>query len=105
MKVLSKNNIISLCILCFFSALIIAALHHHDNSFRLITCSLCKISSSVSIASKKENPDTHFAPPSNYLLLAAIPPAVSERIITGSAIIHFSTALHSLFNKAPPFQS
>jgi hypothetical protein len=106
MKILFKKNIIFISVLCFFSALFIAALHHHDKSlFRFNNCTLCKISSSVSIAAKKANTDTNFVLPPAHLLQLSNLPDISETIIDNVSITPFSTALYSVSNKAPPSQS
>jgi hypothetical protein len=105
MKVFYKKHLISLFLLCFISALFLAALHHHDNSFRVNTCSLCKINSSLSIAAKKVNLDNSFALPFDHITALFNHPAVSGRIIEPAFFRPFSTTLYSITNKAPPFQS
>jgi hypothetical protein len=105
MKVLFKKNIISISIICFVSAIFIAALHLHDNSFPLHPRSLCKVSGSLSISSKKVKSDNHFSLFSNHLLSTLTLPVVSERLIKDSSIVPFSPALYSITNKAPPYQS
>lgn len=104
MKVLYKN-ILSFFILCFICAIFLAAIHHHDKSFRNITCSLCKVSSSLSIGVKKANLDGGFvwsaahAPP----LFTWLPNY--EKIAIILFVPYFGITLHPLSNKAPPFQA
>lgn len=104
MKTLYRNTL-SLFILCFICALFLAAIHHHDKSFRNNTCSLCKLSSSLSIGVKKANLDGSFDLSVNYFSQSFTWLPNYEKIVIILFVTYFTIALHPQSNKAPPFQS
>lgn len=105
MKILHKN-ILSIFVICFTSALFLAAIHHHDKKiFRINTCYLCKISNSLSFAVNKANnsgADFNFSTDHVSPLFISLPGC---EIAIAILIAHFAIVLHSLSNKAPPFKS
>jgi hypothetical protein len=104
MKVLYKN-ILSFFILCFICALFLASIHHHDKYYRNNTCSLCKISSSLSIGVKKATLDGGFVWSAAHALPLFTCLPNYEKIAIILFVTYFSIALHPQSNKAPPLQS
>lgn len=102
---LFKRNIVFVSVFCFIVALFIALLHHHDNSFRLLNCSLCKVKASVSVISKKIDVDSGVAVVADYLPLLESLPYFSKIITDDASVIPFSASLFSITNKSPPYVS
>lgn len=105
MKILHKK-IFPIFVICFISALFLAAIHHHDKKIlRINTCYLCKISNSLSSAVNKVNYDGDFDLSMNCVSSSFLRLLNYEKIFITLFIIHFAITLHSLSNKAPPFKS
>jgi len=99
------KDIISFFVFCFVFSLFLAAIHHHDKSFRNNTCSLCKISGSLSIGVKKADLDGGFVLSAAHALPLFTSLPNYEKVAIILFVTCFSIALHPQSNKAPPLQS
>jgi len=99
------TDIISFFVFCFVFSLFLAAIHHHDKSFRNNTCSLCKISGSLSIGVKKADLDRGFVLSAAHALPLYTCRPNCEKIVIVLFVPYFEITLHPLSNKAPPWQS
>ena len=99
------KKVIFLSLFGFFLAVMAFSLHHHDNSFSLPTCSICKVKTSISGTFSK-------------ITFASTPPVANLHLSSIAVFLYFSGILpdkKTVFvdsqiaatypNKAPPFRS
>jgi len=99
------KKIVLLSMAGFFMAILAIAFHHHDNSFILTSCSLCKVKSSISGTFSKNKIDV---PPA----VAVISPGLagifllSSFVVIETTTIFISSQRDDIYpNKAPPARS
>ncbi len=99
------KKIVFLSLVGFFLAVLAISLHHHDNSFSLPTCSICKVKTSLSGTFSKIKVDS--APPvaSIHLLSMAIFLCLCGILPDRKAVFIDSQIAVTYPNKAPPFIS
>ncbi|MDQ5987810.1 MAG: hypothetical protein CSYNP_03556 [Syntrophus sp. SKADARSKE-3] len=99
-----RKRLIFLSVFCFFVAVMVAAYHHHDRSFRLLTCSLCKVKNAVSGISQKVKIDpppmeaTTRGPLMSAITLPTLPGVFNhDKMAPHVALLSFPYS-----NKSPP---
>ncbi len=97
------KNVIFLSLFCFFLGVMAISLHHHDNTFLLPTCSICKVKTSLSGAFSKINVDCAPAIAILCLSLSAIFLCLSGIPLDRKTVFNDSQIVENYFNKAPPF--
>ena len=99
------KKIVLLSMTGFFLAILAVAFHHHDRSFLLTSCSICKVKTSISGTFSKNKIDT---PPAVAVLSpgqAAIFLSSTIAIPETTAIFISSQVVYVYPNKAPPVRS
>lgn len=99
------KKIVLLSMTGFFLAILAVAFHHHDRSFLLTSCSICKVKTSISGTFSKNNLD---APPAVAVLYpgqAAIFLAATIDVPETTTIFISSQVVYVYPNKAPPARS
>ena len=99
------KKIVFLSLVGFFLAVLAISLHHHDNSFSLPTCSICKVKTSLSGTFSKINIDSAPAVASIHLLLITIFLSLSGILPDKQGVFTDSQIAVTYPNKAPPFRS
>jgi len=99
------KKIVFLSLLVFFLAVMAISLHHHDNSFSLSTCSICKVKTSLSGTSSKINVDSAPAAVSFHLFFITIFLCLSGILSDKQTVFIDSQIAVTYPNKAPPFRS
>jgi hypothetical protein len=99
------KKIIFLSLFGFFLAVMAVSLHHHDKSFSLLTCSICKVKTSLSGTFSKIKVDSAPAVASLYLLLITICLCLSGILPDKQTVFIDSQMAVTYPNKAPPFRS
>lgn len=99
------KNIIFLSLTGFILAITAVAFHHHDNSFLLRNCSLCKVKTSISGTFSKNNVDSTPAADGFHLSSMVIFLFLSGIINAGKSNFIDSPIAFSYLNKAPPARS
>jgi hypothetical protein len=89
----------------FFLAVMAISLHHHDNSFLLPTCSICKVKTSLSGTFSKIKVDSAPAVASLHLLWITIFLSLSGILPDKKTVFIDSQIAFTYPNKAPPFRS
>jgi hypothetical protein len=97
------KNVIFLSVSIFFLSVLVISLHHHDNSFLLRTCSICKVKTSISGTVSKTNTDSTPAVISLCLFSMAIFPFLSGILSDTKTVFIASQIAVTYPNKAPPF--
>ena len=99
------KKVIFLSLLGFFLAVVVYSLHHHDNSFSLPTCSICKAKNSISGTFSKIKVDAsppvanlHLMTSTIFLYLSGILPDKKTVFIDSQIAVTYP-------NKAPPFRA
>jgi hypothetical protein len=99
------KKIVFLSLFGFFLAVLAISLHHHDNSFSLPTCSICKVKASISGTFNKIKVDSapavaslHIFLIAIFLSLSGILPHIKNDFIASQVAVTYP-------NKAPPFGS
>lgn len=99
------KKIVLLSMVGFFLAIIAVAFHHHDRSFILTSCSICKVKSSLSGTFNKNKIDAAPAVAAISLGSTAIFLALST-VVPGATTIFISSHVAYIYpNKAPPAKS
>jgi hypothetical protein len=96
------KKIIFLSLLGFFLAVLAISLHHHDNSFLLPTCSICKVKTSLSGTFNKIKFDSAPAVAGLHLLLMTIFLCLSGILPDKKTVFIDSQIAFTYPNKAPP---
>jgi hypothetical protein len=99
------KKVIFLSLFGFFLAVLAISLHHHDNSFLLPTCSICKVKTSLSGTISKINIDSAPAVDSLYLFSIAIFLFLCGILPDRKTIFIDSQIAVTYPNKSPPFFS
>ncbi len=99
------KKIVFLSLLGFFLAVMAISLHHHDNSFSLSTCSICKVKTSLSGTFSKIKVDSAPIATSFHLLLITILLSLSGILFDKRTVFIDSQVAVTYPNKAPPFRS
>jgi hypothetical protein len=99
------KKIVFLSLFGFFLAVMALSLHHHDNSFSLPNCSICKVKTSLSGTFSKINIDSAPAVASLNLFSIAIFLCLSGIIPDRKTVFIDSQIAVTYPNKAPPFGS
>ncbi len=99
------KKIVFLSLLGFFLAIMAISLHHHDNSFSLPTCSICKVKTSISGTFSKIKIDSAPIVTSFHLLLTTILLSLSGILLDKQTIFIDSQIAVTYPNKAPPPRS
>jgi hypothetical protein len=86
----------------FFLAVLAISLHHHDNSFSLPTCSICKIKTSISGTFSKINIDSAPAIAGIHLFSMLILLCLSGILPDRKTVFIDSQIAVTYPNKAPP---
>lgn len=97
------KTIVFLPLLVFFLSVVAISFHHHDNSFFLPACSICKVKASLSGTFSKIKINTVPAVASGYFLLTAFILCLSGIMPDGKSIFIHSQIVETYPNKAPPF--
>ncbi|MFA5180990.1 MAG: hypothetical protein WC405_06685 [Syntrophales bacterium] len=99
------KKIVLLSMAGFFLAILAVAFHHHDRSFLLASCSICKVKTSISGSFNKNNIDS---PPA----VAVIPSGVAAIFFSSTMVVPETTTIlissqvaYIYPNKAPPARS
>jgi hypothetical protein len=99
------KKIVLLSMAGFFLAILAIAFHHHDNSFLLTSCSICKVKTSLSGTFSKNKIDVAPAVAAISLGSAAIFLS-SSAVVPGTTTIFISYQVAYIYpNKAPPARS
>lgn len=96
------KTIVLLPLLGFILGVVAISFHHHDNSFLLPTCSLCKVKTAFSGTSSKIKIDTVPAAADKYFLLTAIILCLSDILSNRKRVFIHSRIAETYPNKAPP---
>jgi hypothetical protein len=96
------KKIVFLSLLGFFLAVVAISLHHHDNSFLLPTCSICKVKTSLSGTFSKIKVDATPAVAGFHLLLITIFLCLSGILPDKKTVFINSQIAVTYPNKAPP---
>ena len=99
------KNVIFLSLFGFFLAVLAISFHHHDNSFLLRSCSICKIKTSLSGTFNKVKVDSAPAVVSLHLSSIAIFLCLSGILPDRKNVFIDSQIAFTYPNKAPPFKS
>jgi hypothetical protein len=99
------KKIVFLSLFGFFLAVVAISLHHHDNSFSLPTCSICKVKTSIFGTFTKIKVDSAPAVASLHLLLITIFLCLSGFLPDKQTVFIDSQIAVTYPNKAPPFTS
>ena len=99
------KKIVFLSLLGFFLAVMAISLHHHDKSFSLPTCSICKVKISLSGTFSKIKVDSAPAAASLHLLFITIFLCLSGILSDKQTVFIDSQIAVTYPNKAPPFKS
>jgi hypothetical protein len=99
------KKVVLLSLFGFILAVLAISLHHHDNSFSLPTCSICKVKTSISGTFNKIKTNYDPTAASLTILLTMIFLSLSDISPDRNTIfIDFQVAV-TYPNKAPPFRS
>lgn len=99
------KKIVLLSVSGFFLAILAVAFHHHDNTFFLTSCSICKVKTSNSGTMSKNKIDSAPAVTVVSLGMAAAFP-LSATVVHENTTIFISSQAASIWpNKAPPVRS
>jgi hypothetical protein len=99
------KKIIFLSLFGFSLAVMAVSLHHHDKSFSLPTCSICKVKTSLSGTFSKIKVDSDPAVASIHLLLITIFLCLSGILPDKQTVLIDSQIAVAYPNKAPPPRS
>jgi len=99
------KRIVLLSVAGFFLAILAVAFHHHDNTFLLTSCSICKVKTSISGTMSKNKVDSAPAVTVVSLGLAAVFPLLATVFRENTPIFISSRVAYIWPNKAPPFRS
>jgi hypothetical protein len=99
------KKIVFLSLPGFFLAIMAISLHHHDNSFSLPTCSICKAKTSLSGTVSKVKIDSAPIVTSFHLLLTTILLSLSGILSDKQTVFIDSQIAVTYPNKAPPPRS
>jgi hypothetical protein len=91
--------------LCFLMAIAAVAYHHHDTSFQIPTCSICKVKISLSGGFSKVDVDAVMSGSDGDGSSADLLPFCSSRIAVETSFVPAFQPLHPHSNKAPPSYS
>jgi len=99
------KKIVLLSMAGFFLAIIAVAFHHHDRSFLLTSCSICKVKTSISGTFSKNKTDALPV----IAVIASGPAAIffsAAVILSKTTTIFISSQVDDIYpNKAPPARS
>jgi hypothetical protein len=100
------KRIILLSVAGFFLAILAVAFHHHDKTFLLPSCSICKVKTTASGTMSKNKIDSAPAVTVVSLLdLAAVFPLLAT-VVHENTTVFISSQIASIYpNKAPPVRS
>jgi hypothetical protein len=96
------KNVIFLSLFGFLLSVLAISLHHHDNSFLLRSCSICKIKTSLSGTFNKVKVDSTPAVVSLHLFSVAIFLCLSGILPDKKTVFINSQIAVTYPNKAPP---
>jgi hypothetical protein len=96
------KKIVFLSLFGFFLAVMAISLHHHDKTFSLPTCSICKVKTSLSGTFSKIKLDSAPAIASLHLLLITIFLCLSGILPNRKTVFIDSQIAVTYPNKAPP---
>jgi len=96
------KKIVLLSMAGFFLAILAVAFHHHDRSFLLTSCSICKVKTSLSGTFNKNKIDS----PPAVAVISPGPAAIflsSTAVVPETTTIFISSQADDIYpNKAPP---
>jgi hypothetical protein len=99
------KKIVFLSLFGFFLAVMAISLHHHDKTFSLPTCSICKVKTSLSGTFSKIKVDSAPAVASLHILLITTFLCLSG-ILPDKKTVFIDSQIAFIYpNKAPPFRS
>ena len=96
------QTVVFLSLFGFFLGVAAISFHHHDNSFFLPACSICKVKTSLSGTFSKIKINTVPAVASGYFLLTAFILCLSGIMPNGKSILIHSRIVETFPNKASP---
>jgi len=99
------KNVIFLSLFGFLLTVLAISLHHHDKSFSLLTCSICKVKTSLSGTFSKIKVDSAPAVASIPLLSIMIFLCLSGILPDRKTVFIDSQIAFTYPNKVPPFRS
>jgi hypothetical protein len=99
------KRIILLSLSVFFLAILAMAFHHHDNTFLLTSCSICKVKTSISGTMSKYKIDSAPAVTVVSLGLVVVFPLLATVVHENTTIFISSQIAYIYPNKAPPVRS
>jgi hypothetical protein len=99
------KRIVLLSVAGFFLAILAVAFHHHDNTFLLPSCSICKVKTTNSGTMSKNKIDSAPAVTVVSLDLAAVFTLLDTVVHENTTIFISSQIGHIYPNKAPPVRS
>ena len=97
------KKIVIISLFGFFLAVMVVSLHHHDNSFTVPTCSICKLKTSLNGTFSKIRVDSGPTVASLHFLLITIFLCLSGILHENKTIFIDSQIAVTYPNKAPPF--
>jgi hypothetical protein len=101
----SFSLLVGITSLCLLLAVTAVSYHHHDTSFQLPTCSICKVKISLSGGFSKSGADAVVPGAGPTGPAARLRSGQTGRAITDRSIVMAFQPPHPHSNKAPPAQS
>jgi hypothetical protein len=99
------KRIVLLSLSGFFLAILTVAFHHHDNTFLLRSCSICKVKTSNSGMISKNSVDSASVVTAVSLGLVAVVSLLATVVHQNTTIFISSQIAYIYPNKAPPVRS
>jgi len=99
------KRIVLLSLSGFFLAILAVAFHHHDNTFLLRSCSICKVKTSISGTMSKNQIDSAPAVTVVSPGMVAVFPLLATTVHQITPLFVSSQIAYIYPNKAPPVRS